>query len=206
MPTGSFRQRGFTYIGLLVAVAFFGFGSVGAARLLASTERSEKELELLFVGNQYRQAIRSYFESGQVAGKYPQSLADLLQDSRYPTPRRHLRKLFTDPVTGAADWTLILAPEGGIMGVHSSSEREPMKRTNFAAQDSDFAMSHGLSGPVTESKSAANTSPFVGYSLQTQTKPMVPEKYSYKDWTFTHLVAGVRPLNAAGQKGTQSQP
>lgn len=61
---GRRNQAGFTYIGLLIAVVFFGLASVGAARLLASTERTERETELLFIGHQFRQAIRSYLPSG----------------------------------------------------------------------------------------------------------------------------------------------
>ncbi len=52
-------SSGFTYIGLLIAIVIFGLGSVGAARILASAERGERERELIFIGHQFRDAIRS---------------------------------------------------------------------------------------------------------------------------------------------------
>jgi hypothetical protein len=47
--------------------------------------------------------------------------------------------LYPDPMTGAADWVLLPAPNGGIMGVASSSRRAPLKTSNFDPADRDFA-------------------------------------------------------------------
>jgi hypothetical protein len=41
-------------------------------------------------------------------------------------------------MTGDADWTLIPAPNGGFMGVASSSQRAPLKRVGFDWIDTDF--------------------------------------------------------------------
>jgi len=183
MPTGSRSQLGFTYIGLLIAVAIFGLGSVGAARLLASTERAEREAELLFVGHQFRQAIRGYLQSGTRAGQYPATLDDLLQDKRYITPRRHLRRVFVDPITGKAEWGLVVAPEGGIMGVYSLSDREPLKRANFDPEDSAFAASLQPSQAPTKS---TILSPFLAASSSEQPTPMNKAAYSYSDWKFVY--------------------
>lgn len=144
---------------------------MGAARLLASTERAEREAELLFVGHQFRQAIRSYVQSGPRAGQYPGTLQDLMQDSRSPTPRRHLRRLFTDPITGKADWGLVTAPEGGIMGVYSLSNRQPQKRANFETDDANFAA-------VLQPPSSAPTA--------AQLIPLDAVPYSYQDWKFIY--------------------
>jgi type II secretory pathway pseudopilin PulG len=185
MPIGSRGQAGFTYIGLLIAVVFFGLGSVGAARLLASTERAEREAELIFIGHQFRQAIRSYIQAGPRSGLYPATLNDLLTDNRYPKPMRHLRRLFVDPITGQADWGLVNAPEGGIMGVYSLSDREPQKRANFDIEDADFAA-------LIESKlglSAADSpglQPLAAASATTPMTPLEAEPYSYRDWKFVY--------------------
>lgn len=190
MPTGSQRQTGFTYIGLLLAVAFFGVGSVGAARLLASTERIEREAELLFVGHQFRQAIGSYMQSGPVVGQYPPTLEDLVLDKRHPTPRRHLRKVFLDPITGKPEWGLIAAPQGGIMGVHSLSDREPLKRANFEAQDGDFAIK--AQQPQATAK-AAVLQPLPAAATATPLTPLAQTPYSYRDWKFVR-----RPATSGG--------
>jgi hypothetical protein len=41
-------------------------------------------------------------------------------------------------MTGEADWTLVLAPGGGIMGVASNSKLTPIKRTGFTQIDGSF--------------------------------------------------------------------
>jgi type II secretory pathway pseudopilin PulG len=198
MPIGKRRQAGFTYVGLLIAVVFFGLASVGAARLLASTERAEREAELLFIGHQFRAAIRSYLEAGPKAGQYPANLDDLLQDKRYPTPRRHLRRLFIDPITGNSDWGLVMAPEGGIMGVNSLSEREPQKRASFDVEDADFE----LALQRQQSQGVASTS-----GLQAMTgaapAPLLTQStlYSYRDWKFVYrppVTGGARQPSGGG--------
>lgn len=166
-------RAGFTYVGLLIAIVFFGLGSVGAARVLASSERGEREAELLFVGNQFRRAIASYYTTSPGAPRYPEKLEDLLLDPRVPAIRRHLRKIYVDPITVNAEWGLIKAPEGGIMGVHSLSEREPLKRANFDFADQGFEE---------VAKSAAE------------------RPYSYRDWQFVFRPASGTPVPAAANR------
>jgi type II secretory pathway pseudopilin PulG len=122
-------QAGFTYIGLLVAVVLIGLMLTAASRVWSVSEQRERETQLLFAGDSIRAAIAAYFVNGH---QYPLSLQDLLSDSRSPTPRRYLRRLYRDPMTGEADWTLLPAPAGGIMGVASSSKLKPIKRTGFS--------------------------------------------------------------------------
>jgi type II secretory pathway pseudopilin PulG len=129
------RQAGFTYIGLLFAVAILGI-TLASVGVVWSTEiRREKEAELLWVGDQYREAIGRYFATG---GQYPQDLSDLLEDKRFPQVRRYLRKLFPDPMTGQMDWQIIAAPSAGIMGVASSSQGTPIKVAGFGSRDTSF--------------------------------------------------------------------
>jgi hypothetical protein len=114
-----------------------GAGLAAYGHIYSHAAQREKEAELIFRGNQYRQAIASYYRKEQ---KYPKSLGELLADKRYPMAVRHLRKLYLDPMTGRAEWGLMLAPEGGgIMGVHSLSEEAPIKTGNFAVANEHFA-------------------------------------------------------------------
>ena len=99
----------------------------------------EKERELLFVGNQFRLAIANYYgKSPGTVQKYPETLDNLLEDKRYLTVQRHLRKVFVDPMTNSHNWGLVPAPSGGIMGVHSLSEKHPIKTSGFATDNSLF--------------------------------------------------------------------
>ena len=134
------RPRGFTYVSLLIAVATVGAGLAFAGEMWAQSEQRERERELLFVGNQFREAIRRYYEASPgVAKSYPQHLDDLLADRRFPEPRRHLRKIYRDPTTGKAEWATIESPLGGIMGVRSLSDRPPLKKGGFTGEDSMLA-------------------------------------------------------------------
>ena len=137
MSAGS-RQRGFTLAGALLLVAVLGAGMAAYGELASHAAQREKEQELLFVGNQYRQAIRSYYERSPGAKRFPQKLEDLLSDNRHPMPVRHLRRLYADPMTGSADWETVISPEGGIMGVHSRSQEAPVKTGAFALRDTTF--------------------------------------------------------------------
>ena len=71
-------------------------------------------------------------------GRGPPTLDALLVDPRFQQIRRYLRKLYPDPITGKNDWVPILAPNGGVMGVHSLSEDGPFKQAGFTADDNAF--------------------------------------------------------------------
>ena len=127
------RAGGFTYISLLLIVAAMGTGFAAFGELASNAAKREKELELIFVGDQYRQAIGQYYESSPAGHKhYPKKLEQLLKDERFAFNRRYLRRLYRDPVTGK-DLAVVESPEGGIMGVRSASEAPPSKTANFPA-------------------------------------------------------------------------
>jgi type II secretory pathway pseudopilin PulG len=114
--------------------------ALAATGVIWSTERQrEREKELLFIGTQFRNAIASYYErSPGLVKRYPTKLQDLLKDGRYLTVQRHLTQIYLDPMTATREWGLIPAPEGGIMGIYSTSSAAPIKRSGFTSTYSDF--------------------------------------------------------------------
>jgi len=130
--------RGFTYLGILLAIALLGIVLTAVGTMWSTVARRERETQLLFVGHAFREAIASNYASGPAAHQLPQELEDLLQDERQPLPRRYLRQIYLDPMTGRADWQLLRDPDGGIYGVTSSSQHAPLKRANFSDEDTDF--------------------------------------------------------------------
>lgn len=137
MPARKRAQCGFTLIGLLFAVAVLGMTLATVGIVWSTQIRREREAQLLWVGDQYRVAIARYRAFG---GQFPLALADLVSDPRVPLPRHFLRRLYPDPMTGKADWLLIMAPGGnGIVGVASSSQDKPIKQANFSTADAPFA-------------------------------------------------------------------
>jgi type II secretory pathway pseudopilin PulG len=133
------RNAGFTLLGALILISVMGAGLAAYGELASHAAQREREQDLLFAGNQFRQAIAAYYERTPGAFKrFPQKLDELLLDTRQPVSQRYLRKIYPDPMTGKAQWGLIDAPEGGIMGVYSLSQAQPVKSGGFAARDSDF--------------------------------------------------------------------
>lgn len=126
------NQAGFTYLAIIFVIAIMGVMLAEVGINWTQDGQREKERQLLFVGNQYRQAITLYYERTPGAVKrYPANLEDLLLDERYSTPQHYLRKLYRDPITNQHQWGLVVAPEGGIMGVHSVSGERPIKTAEF---------------------------------------------------------------------------
>ncbi len=134
------RSGGFTYLGMIILVAVIGM--VGTATLKVGTllQRAEAEEELLTIGAAFSDALASYAAAtppGQP--QQPPSLQALLRDPRFPNARRHLRKVFIDPVTGKADWGLMtIGDKIGVVGVYSLSTARPLKIGNFDAKFLNF--------------------------------------------------------------------
>jgi type II secretory pathway pseudopilin PulG len=132
------RQRGFGYLMVLFAIAAIGIGLASTGEVWSASAQRERETQLLFVGQQFRLALASYRDrSPPGTPTAPTTLAELLEDRRFPMPVRHLRRLWPDPMSGTTDWGLVVAG-GRIVGVHSRDEREPL-RTAFAERDADLA-------------------------------------------------------------------
>lgn len=138
-PARRSHQTGFTYLLALILIALFGLG-LGAAGMVWKTDQQRtREAELLFIGNQYRQAIQSYYEFDKNAPRLPRSVENLLQDDRGLTTVRHLRRAWLDPFTGQP-FVLIPSGEGeGFGGVTSASTQAPLKKKGFDPRDSNFS-------------------------------------------------------------------
>jgi len=132
-------QVGFTYLGLLFAVAIAGVGLATTGIVWSSAQQREKEAELLFIGNEFRRAVALYYyrTPGPVK-EYPKTLEELLEDPRFPGKQRYLRRIYRDPMTGLTEWGLVLTLGGDIMGVHSLSNTAPMKAGNFLEMNTEF--------------------------------------------------------------------
>lgn len=126
------RQAGITYLAVLLLILVMEATVAATAEIWHIAQQREKERELLFVGNQFRQAIALYYErTTGPAKQYPKNLDDLLADQRFPNKPPYLRKIFYDPMTKKREWGLVTAPSGEIMGVHSLSQERPLKMWGF---------------------------------------------------------------------------
>jgi type II secretory pathway pseudopilin PulG len=166
-------QRGVVLLALLIALALLGVGLMGAVDVWRMSRQRDREKELLFVGDQYRQAIQRYYLAAPAGGQrgYPVTLEVLLDDDRFPVPVHHLRRAYPDPITGKADWGLLKAGDR-IVGVYSLSEAEPIKKSGFspghqafkdAASYKDWVFAYvprrGITVPATPASGTATLTP-----------------------------------------------
>ena len=116
MPTGERRrQAGYTYLLVLFAVAALGLVAAEAGVVWQTTARREREAELLAIGVEMARALARYRDESPLGARpWPSTLEELVEDRRFPVPRRHLRRIYRDPFTGRAEWGLVR--EGEALG------------------------------------------------------------------------------------------
>jgi type II secretory pathway pseudopilin PulG len=141
---------------VLAAVVVVGILAQAAVPLSSRVAQADREAELLFRGQAYRSAIKSYYEAGKPIKAFPRALEDLLDDPRFPR-KRHLRTLYPDPMArgGKGEWTLVRAADGGISGVASASGEEPLKQGNFPLDLEQFAGAKAYSDWIFEYRPTA---------------------------------------------------
>jgi type II secretory pathway pseudopilin PulG len=131
-------SAGFTYIAALTIVMIMGIMMGVAGQSWKMIMDREREEELLWVGTQYRDAMLRWRNFRHGGGAMPLGdLKHLTQDPRSLQNVKHLRRLYPDPITGK-EWRVIKDPQKGILGIASSSEKEPIKQANFPADFTQF--------------------------------------------------------------------
>lgn len=126
------RVSGFTYIGLLLAVAIMSAGLAAVGQVWHATVQRANEKELQFVGGEFMRAIERYYErSPGPVKRLPATLEELVRDTRHPGTVRHLRKLYVDPITARPEWGLV-KQDDRILGIYSLSERTPLRMSGIA--------------------------------------------------------------------------
>ena len=179
---GPARSGGFTYLSLIVLVAIIGLVTATTLKLGSVLQRARAEQELLRIGAEFSDALQSYADATP-AGKpsQPATLKDLLRDPRYPTTRRHLRKIYLDPMTGKAEWGIVyLGDKVGVVGIYSLSDAKPIKIGNFPARFTSFDAKEHIfdwkftmtgKAATTAQAAAANPAPVVGPQQPVQLPP-----------------------------------
>ena len=131
-------QRGMVLMAVLVALAILALMVTHTSQQMAENNRRERETELLFVGEQYRQAILSFWrDSPGGVRRWPTGLDELVEDRRFPMPRRHLRRLYADPMAPGVPWGLV-TQGAAILGVYSTAAGEPFRQAGFLPNQAKF--------------------------------------------------------------------
>ena len=161
-------ENGFVYLWALFAVALAGIVMAGTGQVWQVKAQREKEAQLLYVGEEFRKAIMSYYNTG--TRQFPESLEDLLQDKRSPNIKRHLRKIYLDPVTNTAEWGLIEESSPGSNVTPNASAppgNSPAPSANPAAGNNPVLNTQPApgSGAISGSSPTAGNSPAPGSAL-----------------------------------------
>ncbi|WP_308622162.1 type II secretion system protein [Massilia sp. Se16.2.3] len=157
---------------------------MGAATLKVDSllRRAAAEAELLEIGAAYGEALRSYAAATPRGfPTAPPTLQDLLKDPRFPGVRRHLRKIFVDPVTGRSEWGVVYRGSGGtggvgVLAVYSLSQARPLKIGNFDARFQNFENKEHLSDWkfTAAGQSVSSAAPVAGWQPGQPGKPGQP--------------------------------
>lgn len=124
-------QRGFVLMGLVVFLALAGLLATRAAESSATARRRAQEDELLWIGQQYQRALASYYGASPGRVKHlPVTLDELLLDTRFPMPVRHLRRAYADPTQPDVPWGIV-RQGNQIIGVYSQSDAPTLRRSGF---------------------------------------------------------------------------
>jgi type II secretory pathway pseudopilin PulG len=131
---------------LVFAIAVAGVVAALLGETWSTASQRARERQLLWVGRHIRAGIANYYAMTPGGQKhYPPSLEALLLDSRQAGTVRHLRRIYADPMTPGGHWRLIRAPDGGIMGVASTSLKRPIKDDGFLVSERAFCRAKALS-------------------------------------------------------------
>ena len=103
-----FGQQGYVMLAIVAMLAALAVALYKIVPQYAFQAQRDKEEELLFRGEAYRQAIQNYVRK---FGRYPTSLDELLETNNL----RFLRKLYKDPMTEDGEWRLIHVGPGGVI-------------------------------------------------------------------------------------------
>jgi type II secretory pathway pseudopilin PulG len=123
------RQQGMALLVALGMVGLMGLGLSLAGPAWEAAVQREREQDWLRIGHLYAQALASYVAAAPgTLQQPPQTIQELLTDSRFVGIRRHLRQAYTDPLRPGQAWALLRDTDQRIIGVYSPSTRTPFSR------------------------------------------------------------------------------
>jgi type II secretory pathway pseudopilin PulG len=105
VPTRPRSEAGFTLVMVLVIVAVMAIAMGAAVQTVTFQAQREKEAELVFRGEQYVEAIRTFKAR---FGRFPVTLKEM-----WEAKPRVMRKRWKDPMTGSEVWGIVHLGEDG---------------------------------------------------------------------------------------------
>ena len=211
LPAGGPADGGYALAALLVALAVMGIAMSAALPVWSQAARRERELELIFRGEQYARAIGLY--QRVYAGAYPPDVDTLVE-------QRFLRRRYRDPMVADGEFRIVYqaeasellgdaaaataggeaAPDDSAGGAGPGAARRPSGFAAPAATRSAAAgrsLAEGLRGGVAGVVSRSAEESLRIYNGGTR----------YNAWVFVHAPAAGAPRRpAAGELEAAPRP
>ena len=144
---GAAAGDGYALAALLVGLAVMGVLTSAALPVWRQAAQRERELELVFRGEQYVRAIELY--QRVYAGAYPPDVDTLVE-------QRFLRRRYRDPMVADGEFRIVYQAEaseafgaapaaglrGGVIGVVSRNEQDAIRIYNGRKKYSEWAFLH----------------------------------------------------------------
>ena len=210
LPAGGPADRGYALAALLVGLAVMGIAMSAALPVWSQAARRERELELIFRGEQYARAVGLY--QRVYAGAYPPDIDTLVE-------QRFLRRRYRDPMVADGEFRIVYQAEasellgdaaaaapGAVAADESGGAAGPgaaRRQSGFAAPDATRSaaagrsLAEGLRGGVAGVVSRSAEASLRIYNGGTR----------YNAWVFVHApAAGAPPRPAAGELEAAPRP
>lgn len=149
-------ENGFVYLWALFTVVLAGIAIAGAGQMWQVKSQRDKEAELMFIGEEFRKAIMSYHNTTK---QYPSSLEELLKDSRSPNIKRHIRKIYVDPMTNTTEWGLVDEPPPNTTPATSNASSAQNKGSTTGSSATSSGSSGSSAGSGTAGTNQSTTNP-----------------------------------------------
>ncbi len=130
-------ERGYAFVAALIVLVGLALTAQITMIPTKSALVRNDEAELLFRGQAYIAAIDSYRSAIKDDPGLPESL-EMLVDDRRSGRRRHIRRLYDDPMAGGG-WMVLRGEDGGVRGLASTAPGTPRRTAFFPEGLSHFA-------------------------------------------------------------------
>ncbi len=139
-------QAGFSYLLLLAWLSVMALLLMRSQDYRQTAWRQEQEAQLLFAGDQIRQAIRQYRTSPAGNGCFPTRFSQLLSDNRTTPPRALLRQQYAAPLSPRGEWGMLYDKKQRWIGVYSRGMGRPLRQEGFSGDNSEFKHAASYAG------------------------------------------------------------
>jgi hypothetical protein len=111
----------------MAATVILALGANQVMTVVSQQAQRDREAELMRIGDEVVAAIGAYYEKspGNVR-QYPPSLDHLVEDRRFVGIKRHLRRVYADPLAPGSPWGLVLRADGSLEGIYSNAPGQPV--------------------------------------------------------------------------------